>query len=476
MSKQNLFLLILLTVLLVTRLPFLGSGLSVIEPDEEDYRQIAQSAANGWPLFWEGKPFFYKFPLFIYLGYFIGKLFPFIFALGPYLNLRLIAVISFIGLTYLFYKYIGKKLDRTTALWSTLFLILTPITLFYSRQGTFETFYLFFGFWFFKKFSEEKDRLDNNKVLILGGLLGLAILTKHINILLISFPMFYLIKGLIILKRKRFKKILPFTVIIVLALSLVGFTLLPVYIYSKPLITEQFIGSPRQFFIGHSRAFLGTFWEYMKISPYWLSWPIFLGSIAGVWLSLKKWRNNIDYLLVLGIGLIYINSYAITPRSYVFIVPYLIIGLAFLIQLLKDKSWGKLFLTLLIIITAIQSKTAFDSTRHSGVEQLLNNLKDEYVHEELPVYATFEEDKLSVMAGLPINIVTWEATKSGYILTDQRKTELMLSLSEPEWIEARRIYEWLKANQTPIWVFNDPWPHFPGTDKGNKFRIYKLTD
>jgi len=286
MKRKNTFLMILLLIFLATRLLFLGSGLNVLEPDEEDYRQIAQSAANGWPLYWQGKPYFEKFPLFIYLGFFLGEAFPRLFRIGPYVNLRLISIISCFGLALLFLKYINRKINKEVAFVSTLFLILNPLLLFYSRQGTYESFYLFFGFLFFYFFEKYKKQINLKRGLFLAVLLALAVLSKHINILLLALPGFYFLKAFV----KKNRDDIYFLTIILLSLLFAILPLLPVYLYSKSLILDQFIGVPRQFFIKNPRTFLAIFWEYLKVSPFWLSWPIFIGSFLGIvdWWNLYK--------------------------------------------------------------------------------------------------------------------------------------------------------------------------------------------
>jgi len=468
MKRKNTFLMILLLIFLATRLLFLGSGLNVLEPDEEDYRQIAQSAANGWPLYWQGKPYFEKFPLFIYLGFFLGEAFPRLFRIGPYVNLRLISIISCFGLALLFLKYINRKINKEVAFVSTLFLILNPLLLFYSRQGTYESFYLFFGFLFFYFFEKYKKQINLKRGLFLAVLLALAVLSKHINILLLALPGFYFLKAFV----KKNRDDIYFLTIILLSLLFAILPLLPVYLYSKSLILDQFIGVPRQFFIKNPRTFLAIFWEYLKVSPFWLSWPIFIGSFLGIVLSFKNFARNLSWLLLLLIGGIYINSYYVNARSFIFIIPYLMIGLSLFLQKLKKIKLYKLILIMLLVFTALQAKISFESTLHKGVEASLERVKQVKRQTDLPVFATFEEDKLSEIAGFDIRLLTSEASQSAIILIDQRKTELMLNLESPEYQEAEKTLDWILENKKPIWGYNDSRPHFPATALPNKFQIY----
>lgn len=462
-------LIVLLVLSLITRLIYFGSGLNVIEPDEQDYQEIAGSAVKGWPLYWQGSPYFEKFPLFIYLGYFLGKAIPSLFVWGPYVNLRLISVAAFFGLTWLFFKYLNKKFAAETAFITCLFLLFNPLLLFYSRQGTYELFYLFFGFVFFYFFDRWEKHLRLAKALILSGLLALAVLAKHINILLYILPGYYLLKNLFGQDKAKFRRLL---LVIFVSLTLIFLTLLPVYLYSKALITQQFLGVPQQFFITHFRTFLSIFAGNLKLAPYWLSWPVAIGGIAGIIISFRNFKKYQNVLIIFLAGFIYINSYYITPRSFIFIVPYLLLSLAVLIQQLKLFKMGRIIIVFLLILTIIQAKSAFLSTLHQGVEKSLAQAINLHQQYPLPLYSTFEEKKLSAIIKLPVNLLSQSATTSGIIITDERKTGLMLTLTEPVYQTAKNNYEWIKSHAVPIWEYLDPWPHFPGSLDSNIFRIY----
>jgi len=468
MKKRNIFLPSLLLIFLITRLFFLGSGLNVLEPDEEDYRQIVQSASDGWPLYWQGQPYFEKFPLYIYLGFFLGKVLPFLFKIGPYVNLKLISIISCFGLVFLFFKHIEKRAGLKIAFISTLFLILNPLLLFYSRQGTYEAFYLFFGFLFFYFFEKYKERLNFKRALFLAALLALAVLSKHINVLFFILPGSYFLKNF----TKKRKGYIYFFSIILLSAIFTVLPLIPVYLYSKSLILDQFIGVPRQFFIKHPRTFLAIFWEYFKISPFWLSWPIFLGSVLGIILAFKNLAKNLSWLLLLLIGGIYINSYYVNARSFIFIVPCLMISFSVFLQNFGEINFYKLILAVLLSLTAFQAKVAFESTLHKGVEVSLEKVKEIKRQKDLPVFATFEEDKLSRITKTNIKLLNSEATQGGIILIDHRKTELMLNLQSPAYQEAKKALDWVLENKSPTWEYNDSHPHFPATTLPNKFQIY----
>lgn len=468
--KKKLLIFTFLFIFLLTRLLYLNSGLNVIEPDEQDYQEIAFSAAKGWPLYWQGKPYFEKFPLFIYLGFGVGKLAPWLFELGPYVNLRIISVLSSLGLSILFFEFLKKRIGISAAFISLLFLLLNPLFLFYSRQGTFEAFFLFFGFLFFFFFDRFYKKLNYKRALFLGFLLGLAMLAKHINSLLFILPAYHFFVNL----RRKKPKSSPSKFFWIGALGGVVtlLALLPVYLYSKDLISEQYVGILGQFFIRNPKTFIAILWEFLKLSPYWQSWPIFIGGGMGVLIGLIKFKRNINVLLVLVIGALYINSYYITPRSYIFILPYFMIMFANVIDKLGKINMGKALIAVMLFITLIQAKVAFDSTRHQGLKRMLDKTQELLSIESQPVYATFEQDKLAQISGLDIKLLTYGATQSGIILTDERKSELMLSLTEPEWQKAKETIEWIKANQKPVFNIKDPYPHFPGSNKGNQFSIY----
>jgi len=172
------------------------------------------------------------------------------------------------------------------------------------------------------------------------------------------------------------------------------------------------------------------------------------------------------------IGGIYINSYYVNARSFIFIIPYLMIGLSLFLQKLKKIKLYKLILIMLLVFTALQAKISFESTLHKGVEASLERVKQVKRQTDLPVFATFEEDKLSEIAGFDIRLLTSEASQSAIILIDQRKTELMLNLESPEYQEAEKTLDWILENKKPIWGYNDSRPHFPATILPNKFQIY----
>lgn len=470
---RRLFILLLVSLFLFSRLPRLDSGLNVLEPDEEDYREITATVEQGWPLYWQGKPYFEKYPFYIYTSYLVGKLIKPMGDLGPYVHLRLVSISASLGLAVLFYLYLKSKRDEMTATVTTLFLLLHPLVLFYSRQGTYELFFLFFGFLFVYAWQQFREKLTGKRLVLLGFLLFAAIIAKHINVLLLVIPALHFVDGL--RRRNRQQMISAVVIVGIGGLFLFG-SLLPVYLYSKELVFGQFIGGPSSFFISSPKGALANVWEYLKRASYWESWPIFFGTLIALPVSLRKFSQNKTELALFCVGWLYLAVFYVVPRSYIFFVPYSLLLLGELIHLLLKRPVGKIAIVVMIVLTLFSSEQAFLSTLHQGVEITLARAKELHQLSNVPVYATFEDDKLTELFDYPVTFLTDEATKGGIILTDERKTELMLDLSEPEYQEAHKVLQLVGDNYSPAFTYNDPYPHFPGSSKGNTLRIYVFDD
>lgn len=437
--KKLSSLVLLVTILLSTRLPNIGSGLNVMEPDEWDYQHIAQSLSySAWPT-WHGELFLSKYPAFIFLGYWIGKSFPWLFTLGPYVNLRLVSVIADLGLLItLFYILRHLRFDLKIIVPTLILFLFIPLHWFYARSGTYEIWYNFFAALFFLAFLKWQEKPTIHKSVSTGSTFTLAVLAKHINILL--GPVF-----LVYLHQHRHavrSYVKPLITVAVSAIVTLIIALLPL-LNNPQKFYVQYVSLYRDFFVFHPKAFIFIWWEYIKLFSYWLSLPVVVFAFLGFHLILKRPASHLYLITVLLVDLFYLGIYYINPRSFIILLPWLTILVAFGIRhisiLLKLNSLVWPIIIASVLLTINQGLVAYHSTLHTAYEStlsLVNQLKSTYPH--LSVYDAVQTKKTAAsLTAYEVKLPSANATQSAIVMTDTLHAPLMLNLTEPEYEGSR---------------------------------------
>lgn len=478
--KEKSILFGLIGILLMTRLSFIGSGLNLMEPDEWDYQHIAQSLNHtSWPT-WHGKIYFEKYPAFIFLGFWISKLLPGLFVIGPYVNLRVISLICDIGILVILSKILDQyKVNQLSKIVTLLIFIFIPIHWFYAHTGTYEIWYNFFAATFFYTFLNWIKKPTNNLSVVAGVSLALAILAKHINVLLLPIFLVYAYH-----QRKNLRKTLKTFFIIGISTAItLGIALTPL-ILKKQQSYDQFVTFYGKFFVTEPRAFIAILSEYARKSPVWLSWPVmFLTTLGVIFTTNKKFIKQYPQLAyiftLLFIDLIYLGMYYVNSRSFILLLPWLTILMGLCIDFISRHISQRMFVLVAIFavtVTLAQGKVAFDSSKHQSYEIALEAMRQfKRSYPNFALYDTVDPKKTAgSLAPYEVELINQNATQSAIILTDEIKAPLMLNLTEPEFQLAKKVMNNIITSNKPTVTIVDPYPSFPGTLKPNKLFIYVL--
>src|SRR3989344_3963475 len=459
-----------------SRLYALGGGLNVLEPDEWDYQHIAGSLRNySWPR-WHGEVFLSKYPAFVFLGYGLGLAFPQLFRWGPYVNLRLIAVFSdavfLVAMGLLLRRYHISKLLTVMTLLICLFILLHW---FYSRTGTYEMWHMAFAAVSLLTFVKWREKPTQRNSVWMGITSALALLAKHVNVLLlISYA------ALVFIKWRDFRRDLRLIILSgasTIVTLIIG--LLPL-LYYRNQFYAQFFRLYEGFFVFQPRAFVAIWWEYFKLSPYWLSWPIVGLSLLGLVTLVKNYKRWPEIILLIVVEVMYLGSYYINARSFVLVLLIIMVlvgwGLERLQRSLRSACQITTVVVLLLSAMFLQGRIAFESSLHISYEKALETIR--LIKKEKATYSIFDTiDPKKTAGSLPeysVRLLNKEATRSAIVLADELKTPLMLNLTEPEFRQARETFQIIRQKYSPQVIINDPWPHFPGSDKNNAYSIYVI--
>jgi len=474
--RKSWFLLLLIGIFLVSRLWKLNSGLNLLEPDEWDYQNISQSFAKSAMPTWKGLPYLEKFPLFVFLGFLVERLIKATTWLGPYGNLRLISVISNGLVALLMFFWLKRRVRFALTLGTTFLFILTPVVLFYSRVGTLDSFASFFAVLSFYFFANSLENLSLKKAIWLASLITLAILAKQVNLILLALPVSLLFYEWVSKRRISWKQILIIFFVFLFLGSILGL----IGLLQKQTSPTAIVSLGEKFLVISPIQAFTQLVVYVQKSNYWLGLPILIWLSLGMFLAVtKRYREKIIWLMA-GVILTWIVLLAfygrVTPRNLLAGIPFLLMLASLGYDQYLIKKTGKIvFLGFSIIILLLIPKSyeAWKSGNHDGVEKAVSEVKKIIKQNpQLPVFATFDQEKISELIGQPVFFLTPEATQAGIILTDIRKTELMLNLTEPEFTEAKAVLRLIEKDSQPVWQLVDNQPYFPGTNLGNQFKIY----
>jgi len=455
MKEKKLFLFLLLALFFLSRFLFIDSGLNLLEPDESDYQFVSDGFAKGWPIL-RGELYFEQFPLFHFLAYLLS----FLKILGPYVPVRFLSIVGTLLVGISLYLWAKEKLSSKAALWTAAIFWLIPLSLFYSRSGTLDMLMLGFlsvSFYFFEKRNSQEKKWG----ILAGIFFTLGSLTKNTALV---FLIYYSLS--LLFNRNQVKKFFWF------AFSATASILLsygPYWYFFKNTDTTSTAAnmfSRHLLPLTNIKVHLATFWIYIAKAGFYISWPIIFLFIFGVFVSLKKINKTSGIFLKAVPWLVFIFLFDHSARYFLLLAPAVSLFAGFALSQIKPSFLKMVFIFLILPA----SYTAFSSTLHQGVEKSACQVLA--LNKNVPIYTTFDPEKFERTVGKETSLLENEATQSGIVVVDQRKTELMLSLTEPPFKEAKKILKWLKENKKPVWEYNDSHPHFPATTLPNKFQIY----
>jgi len=441
----------------LSRLYRIGNGLNLLEPDESDYQFVADGFSSGWPIL-RGELYLEQFPLFTFLAYLVRPLKIF----GPYLPVRFWAAGGALMVGIGLYYWVKERVSWEAGIWSLILFWLLPLSLFYSRSGTLDMLMMGFAFLSFYFFEKEK-RIAKRLGIIAGIFFGLAVLTKTAALV---FSLYFLLTGYF--NKERRKRFIWFFIGSGLLLF---FSYGPFWLYFRESMGQTHNLVERHFLpLFNPTVHLAVVWIYLSKLAFFLSWPIILLTILGGFFinSRKKTTKGVVFGLLPWLFFIFLFDYS--PRYLLLLTPSVAILSGIAISRLR-LAFLKLIILFLILPASL---IAWQSTWHQGMEAAAKQVSR--LSSEVALYATFDPEKFERSVGRNVSLLVPEATESGIVVVDERKSELLLSFTEPKFQEARRILDWIRTEAQPAWEYQDPWPHFPGTDKGNKFMIYKFSN
>jgi len=455
-DKRIIMALVILGFFL-SRFYRIGSGLNLLEPDESDYQFVADGFSSGWPIL-RGELYLEQFPLFSFLAYLVRPLKIF----GPYLPVRFWAaggaLMAGIGLYY----WVKERVSWEAGIWSLILFWLLPLSLFYSRSGTLDM--LMMGFAFLSFYFFEKEKGETKQLGIIAGIFfGLAILTKTAAL---AFGLYFLLTGYF--SKERRKRLIWFFIGSGLFLF---FSYGPYWLYFRESIGQTHNLIERHLLpLFNYRVHLAVVWIYLSKLAFFLSWPVILLIVLGGFFvsGRKEVVRGVIFSLLPWLFFIFLFDYS--PRYLLLLTPLVAILSGIGISRLRP-AFLKLVILLLILHASL---IAWQSTWHQGMEVAAKQVSK--LSNEVALYATFDPEKFERSIGRSVSLLVPEATQSGIVVVDERKSELLLSFTEPKFQEARRTFDWIRTETQPAWEYQDPWPHFPGTNKRNKFMIYQFSN
>jgi 4-amino-4-deoxy-L-arabinose transferase-like glycosyltransferase len=291
----------------------------------------------------DGKTPLYMWTLIPFLKVFEDPLFA-----GRFLSI-LAGFTTLIGIFLLSRKVFGIK----TAFWASLMYVVTPYTVFFDRMALVDSMLASFTIWsiYLSLLLAQKLRLD--LAMILGYLLGGALLTKtpammHLLILPISILGFT--KG-----RKNLVKLVSLW-IVAIVIAIVMYNLLRLgpsfhmlsarnadYVFSL----NELSGRPLDPFIPHLLDISDWF-------PKLLTWPILISWFVGVWVVLKKQQRNGLVILLWSLAPIIILMAFLktfTARYLLLSIPPILVLSAYGIERISKKITSLILLLIILVPT-----------------------------------------------------------------------------------------------------------------------------
>ncbi|NMC36079.1 hypothetical protein GYA49_03455 [Candidatus Beckwithbacteria bacterium] len=474
--KRHTGFIIFSLLFFLSHLLYLDTDFHVLEPDEGLFYSFVQQVKMGhWPVF-DGHLFLETFPLFIFLSAWLDKL---THVWGIFVAQRLLAIIGTYLLCLGMYIFGLAHKHKDFGLVAAYLVWLMPLSFFYSQTGTMDMLYLGLASLSIALLILNLQKSKTHHLLLAGILLALAILIKFTTCIFLLSPLvIWILYGKKIIKKLAYYYLGAGIV--------VGFILIPYWYIFKNNFVAQALNYPGQHFLNlfNFRVHLATLYIYIQKSTFlfspFLALLSLLGMLTLLFLVIKlakkqntnSWQDQyMSHILIFFVpAFIFLYLFNFSPRYALLLVPALgLLGSYFLTSLFSRKT---IYIALIIVLP--WTYQAWLATQHISIretKQYVLTLKKAY---DLPIYASFEPEKLSTYFDLPIRLLSPEALKGGIIITDERKTELMANLSEEPYMAMKETWQKLDASKQ-VWLYTDIYNHFPVDSRNNVFKVYLIT-
>lgn len=420
----------------------------------------------------------------------------------PLVAERSVSIIAgFLTMTGLF-LLMRKLFSLKTAFISSVFYILSPFLFFYDRlavpDGLLTTVFVYSALLFVYLV----ERLGLDMSLLLGGTLGIGLLTKSTAALSLfaapfSLALFKWRKG-----RNR-KELLKFALLsslsILIALLIYNILRLSPLFYLINQRTPDFIFGPKEILRHPFDPFLGRIIEVGKWLIGYLTFPVFALLIAGVYLMVKKSRNSAIFLLAWFLIPLLIEmqiAKGFTPRYFIFITPFALAFSAYFVsQVLNFKKWVYALALGVLLIPAVLFEFALLTNPESA--PIPQKEKEGYLEAWSAGYGIIEISNYlreQSKTGQPITVMT-EGTQGYGTLPDGLQIYLRdqknISISGVNWATVIKVPANLISDaktQSAYLVVNESRlldrknPHlklllsFPKANGGDPLSLYKIVN
>ena len=516
---------LILIIFGLTRLPFLDGGVLIVEPDERSYHAATESLKNErYPPKIVGTYFFDQVPIFEYFSLPLTYIFKDT-STKNFVPQRIVSVITSLGTLILIYYFLRKKFNFWYGFFGSLFFLLAPLSLFYSKVGLRESLLIFGILSFFVAFQSLKETEGKNlalKALLVVSTLTFTIFAKTTGIILLGVPFFYLVVSLFervqISKlklgyykvnirlsslQKLKKEIGPLILIFILPLVLTFLAFLPYYFISKLYLKDRLT------LIFFSHNLVGTLEkltnakQYLESLPFWLTFPFLIFSTFGIYLSFVKRKGFwFDCLLILFLITIFLSANEFNPRYFVLTTPILVLFAAF--GLGEFVFWlKKLKVPIIIVILLVfglylsmlpQTIFALKSTNHNLLEQAKDIMQKEKGNIKF-AFSTFWPEIVQYQTGFSSSWITdsgldtnrpnsylpnyspkFDHPTSNLIADGLEAFVLILEPADPDMFsERKRAVIQIEKDFKPLIKITDNKPNFPWTRNSYSLVIYKTT-
>ena len=275
-----------------------------------------------------------KQPLLMWIFGIFGK-----FIQDPLIAGRLVSVI--IGSATMIGIYlIAKRLfDKKTATLASAVFSITPIFIFYNKMALMEAAIACIGIWSFKFLLDLIDHPRQKSSILLGLTLGLGFFIKSSSLLFISSTLMILL-FLIFFKKNFFLfKHLGIILLTILAVDLL--------LLIEPLFWETFASnsryslSPSEVLTLPVNLWLKNFLGFFEIGTLFMTPFVFLGSLIGIALWIKKRNKKMLAFLTYFIFALALEILSVKNQSQRYIVaflPFLVVPVSYSLTLLWERN------------------------------------------------------------------------------------------------------------------------------------------
>jgi 4-amino-4-deoxy-L-arabinose transferase-like glycosyltransferase len=491
----------------LSRFYSLDTDFHFLEPDEADYQLVAEGFLKpGWPQL-RGKPYVENFPLFPFLTAQLIKVFN---PAGKFVAIRTLSIIGNFLVGVGLYFYWRSKNNPKAGLISAVVFWLLPLSVFYSRTGTQEMFFMglsFLGLILFMRLNSEKKIFP----ILSAVLVALSVLTKTNAVVFLLTPLILLILS----PNKYIRRTITFYKISI-SISVILFSTFFLFFGKEFINQSKYLPSSHLLPLTNLKVHLATLSIYINNLSYYLSSLVLILLLIGLFklifeyfslrshfiLLLKTYLHSIKLLIkshknlenikqtILNISLpnqgsqitieitallipplIFLLLFNFSPRYFVLILPSLTLLSVHGFRLLPFKKYNSLLLLFIIPF----SYHAWFATNHISIRELkkeVENLLQTNIN--YPVYSTVDPEKLSFYFQMPVSLLSQKAYEKGIIITDKQKTELFANFTQPQYQEMASVVSCLPDAKIQ-YINSDIYSHFPLNSNGNTFKIYLIS-